>query len=164
MMTDITRAVDLLQELVNTGRELLDALRRKTEALAATDLKRIVEVIAEEEVLAQRFACGRDALRTMVTEASDEEALHEPTLTKLIEGSAEPVRVDLLSLKRELSKVMREIELVNVTNGIVSRRSLRHFCDMLGLLSGAGRADRRYTASGSLTQRLRASNVVNHIA
>ncbi|HUW57393.1 MAG TPA: hypothetical protein VMZ92_12220, partial [Planctomycetota bacterium] len=89
---------------------------------------------------------------------------YDGSLERLIEGLDEPGRTRLSVLRTTLAEVMKELQFVNVTNSIVSRRSLQHFRELLGLLSGTGPGDGRYDRTGTVRRRLGGSTLVNQIA
>ena len=160
-----------LERLTDTAKALRDASRRKTEALSRMDLEKIGQSTGEEEQLVQRMASLRDAARTLTQSLTGEpqspsgsDVSHDGSLGRLIEDLDEPDRTRLSVLRAELGEAMKGLQGANVTNSIVSRKSLRHFREMLALLSGAGPVDDSYNRSGQLTRRLGPSRLVNQIA
>jgi flagellar biosynthesis/type III secretory pathway chaperone len=67
-------------------------------------------------------------------------------------------------LRRELGETMKELQHVNITNTIVSRRSLRHFKELLGLVSGGSAVQSTYAHPGKPTREFSPTGLVDHTA
>ena len=171
MTGELTELTGVLEKLADAGRALLDVSKRKCAGLAGMKLELIQQTTEQEETLTTRMRELNERRRTLVASLTGEPpapsgraAAHDGSLDRLIEGLDEPERTRLSVLRTELGTVMKDLQFVNVTNSIVSRRSLQHFRELLGLLSGAGTADSRYDRTGTMRRRLGPSALVNKIA
>ncbi|HUV38241.1 MAG TPA: flagellar protein FlgN [Planctomycetota bacterium] len=171
MRGDLNDLVVTLERLVEAAKALGEASRRKTRALSEMDLEKIAQATRDEEQLTQRMSDLRDTARDLVGVLTGEpssptggDVSRDGSLGRLIEGLPEPGRTRLAVLRTALGEAMKGVQNVNVTNSIVSRKSLRHFREMLAVLSGAGPVDDRYNSSGRVTRRLGPSRLVNQIA
>lgn len=171
MRGELSELVRVLEGLIDAGKALLGASKRKCRALGAMKLEQIQQTTDQEAQLAERIAGlnarYREIVASMegeVTSPSGTDAGHDASLARLIERLEEPDRTRLSVLRQQVGAVMKDVKFANVTNGIVSRRSLKHFREMLGLLSGAGLADEGYTRAGTVQRRFGPSRLVNQIA
>ena len=169
MRHELEELMEVLDRLAETGRALLGASRRKCQALAAMKLKLIEKSAEQEKELTERVAELNARRRDLVVAITGEEpaaglgdTAHNGSLTRLLEHLDEPERAKIAALRQELSDVMKEVHFANVTNGIVSRRSLKHFRELLGLLSGSGVSEQGYNRSGGMSMRYGPSSLVNH--
>lgn len=165
----LERLAQVLQQLLDLNRELLAVCENKRRALATMDLDGLQETMRQEESLAGRVASLEQVRRELVEELMpDATGARRPArdtlLSHIIERTAEPARTRLAGLRRELINVLSRLKEANTTNQVVSRRSIRHFRDMLGLMSGVGRADERYRRDGSLRREELPSALVDQIA
>jgi len=171
MTRDFDKFIEVMQRMVDSGRALHDASKRKCSALAGMNLDAIHQTTEQEGMLTGRMRElnreRRELLETLTGtkgSGSSTDVAHDTGLDRLLERVDEPQRTRLSVLRRELSDVMKDVQFTNVTNSIVSRRSLRHFQELLGLLSGGGPVDRRYNRKGTVTRQIGPSGLVNQIA
>ena len=171
MTAELVELISVLEQLLDAGRALLDASGRKCSALARMKLDLIQETTEQEEALTNRMQALNERRRELTVTltgeappASSSAAAHDGSLGRLIEQLEEPERTKVSVLRTELGEVMKELQFTNITNSIVSRRSLQHFRELLGLLSGAGPGDGRYDRRGTLSRNLGASGLINQIA
>ena len=170
MRHELAELISVLEGLLDTSRSLLDATKHKCKALAAMKLDLITQATEQEEGLVARINQLTDRRRMLLAALTGEtprkgtsDAAHDGTLGRLIEGLDEPERGRIAVLRQQLCDVMKDIQFSNVTNSIVSRRSLRHFRELLGLLSGSGPPDDRYDHRGKVAAGRGPVGLLNHV-
>ena len=164
----LEKLVEILQDLLDANRELLQVCGRKRKMLAAMDLDGLQEVMQTEQDLAGRIALLEERRRTVVSDlmppdGSPRRLGKDVLLRQIIDVTPEPDRSKLAGLRHELLDVLYELRESNTTNQIVSRRSLKHFRDMLGLLTGRSADDQRYDRAGTMRREALPSTVVDHV-
>ena len=171
MNTDVRNLVQVLEQLLDTARALQHASKIKCSALASMDLSRINEATTREEELLEHVRELNNQRRAIVSTITGEEAaasgtdiVHDGSLARLLASLKDPERARISVLREELGDVMKDLQFVNITNSIISRRSLRHYRGLLDLLSGGGPLDHRYNRRGTFAKRSGTSSLVNQTA
>ena len=160
--------LDALQDIQNLSTGLLEASKRKTAALRTMDLKGIQQANEEEERLAEEIA-KRDRVRVaLVADITGEKPKrkngYDPVMDRVATLMEVEDRQRLHGLRDEMAAVMKQIQLVNITNSIVSRRSLRHFRELIGVITGNDARDNTYTRRGRMSEDRAPRGLVDHIA
>ncbi|HUW59339.1 MAG TPA: flagellar export chaperone FlgN, partial [Planctomycetota bacterium] len=126
MRTELTELIGVLEQVLDAGRALLDASRRKCTALAGMKLDLIQQTTEQEDALTRRMHQLNERRRVLVASLTGEvpagpgaTGAHDGSLERLIEGLDEPGRTRLSVLRTTLAEVMKELQFVNVTNSIV---------------------------------------------
>lgn len=164
----LEKLTEVLQSLLEANRELLSVCEAKRKMLAAMDLDGLQGVMQTEQRLAARVMALEESRKNLVMGLLRPEArprrLGKDVLLRQIIGQApEPARSRLATLRQELLEALYALRESNTSNQIVSRRSLKHFRDMLGLLSGQPVADQRYDRGGTVRQEALPSTLVDHV-
>jgi flagellar biosynthesis/type III secretory pathway chaperone len=168
MKRDVEQLVGTLEQMLDTAQALLDASKLKCSSLASMNLDLIQQATEQESALTARMQSLNEARRRLVAELTGEkataaDAAHDGALERLMAGLPEVDRARIAALRGRLGSVMKDIQFVNITNSIVSRRSLRHFQELLSLLSGGG-VDQRYTRRGMMSREAGPRGLLNRIA
>ena len=163
--------VDILEQLVITCRNLHEASQRKCEGLASMNLAVIQQTGDEEEALSRKLrelnATRRSVLRQITGEeesTSKADICKEGPMQRFTAMLPESDRAKVNDLLKELGDEMKRTQLLNITNKIVSKRSLRHFRGMLNIILNGSACDGSYNRQGMPSRDFRRSGLVNHIA
>lgn len=162
------KLAEVLQSLLDVNRQLLGVCGHKRKMLAAMDLDGLQDVMRTEQTLVASIMSLEESRQVLVSELLGPETSRrrlgkDVLLRRIIEQTPEPERSRLATLRQELLDVLYELRDSNTTNQIVSRRSLKHFRDMLGLLSGQPITDARYNRGGAIHRNVLPSTLVDHV-
>ena len=171
MRPESAQILDILGQLVETCRSLHEASERKCAGLASMDLDVIQEAGEQEEALSGQLKKLNAARRRLLQEVTGE----EENTSRLTPGDEGPMHMFIATLPTEekeraagflkdLGDEMKKVQLTNITNKIVSKRSLRHFRGMLNLIVNGSACEGPYNRRGLPACDFRGNGLINHIA
>ncbi len=171
MRREATQILDILGQLAETCRRLHEASQHKCAGLASMDLNAIHEAGEQEEALSGRLKKLNAARRRLLQQVTgeDENASHlvpgeEGPMHRFIATLPTQEREKAEGLLKDLGEEMKKVQLTNITNKIVSKRSLRHFRSMLNLIVNGSPCEGPYTRRGLPAHDFRGNGLINHIA
>ena len=135
---NLEKLIGVLEGLLEVNRKLLSVYAGKRRMLAAMDLDGLQALMQSEQRLTARVMSLEESRKNLVIgllqpEFRPRRLGKDVLLRQVIEQTSDPARSMLAMLRRQLLAVLQSQREASTSSQLASRRSLKHFRDMLEL-------------------------------
>lgn len=155
-MADVVgQLVIIMHEELILHQNLANILQAKLQAMRLHDTAGLETIAVREQAVVnavQQIAARRNSLlRRIATAASPRGAAVLPTARHIADQTAEPTRTKILALAAKLKEQTQNVQRLNHVIAIASRKILRHFDAIFGVIANSGRDIGLYSKAGRTT-------------